>query len=151
MYENLVFQCINGERPPTCGSCPANPVRGGECCFGVRHTYGDKDCSACVLEDRCAPRAHARPVGAPKVNVPPQPTRPVQPPGVHSAPKAPPVGAPRVTVLPGGKPPPGVEPTPIEFNPKDSLLVRLLKVVAYGVLWGAFVLGASFLDKRKPE
>jgi hypothetical protein len=42
-------------------------------------------------------------------------------------------------------------PTPIQFNPKDSVWLRLLKVVGYGLVWGAFVLGAAFLDKRKPE
>lgn len=145
MYENLVYQCINGTRQPTCGSCPASSARNGPCCFGVRHEYGDSDCSACVLEEQCAPRARANPYhragGAPPRPVPP-----------------PPQAAPKVTVLPGGQPggpprgaEPRVPPDPIKFDPKDPFLLQLLKRAAYGMLWGLFVLGSAFLDRRRPE
>jgi len=76
----LISQCLNGEREPYCSGCGAHSSRNGQCCFGVRHTYNDRDCNQCVLRVDCAALTHAaepqpypyRPAVGPRVIYPQQ-------------------------------------------------------------------------------
>lgn len=43
------------------------------------------------------------------------------------------------------------EPQPVQFNPKDKLAVRFLKVSAWGAGEGFFEMGLNFFRKRRPE
>jgi len=159
--DSLISQCLNGERTPDCDYCPAQPQKGGGCCFGLRHEYNDSDCLACHLEDECRPLTHGYARSDPRVSTP----RIIYP-GRRPANTQ---GSPRIRVNTGAQRPsrplheagplPGepllaqqpVEPEPIVLNPKDNLFTRFLKVGAWGAGEGFFEMGLNFFRKRRPE
>jgi len=157
--EQLISQCINGERFRDCKYCPASPNNGGGCCFGIRHEYGDPDCKACELEKECSPIAHG------------VPTRDIRPPSRIIYPRRQTANSrtSRVRIQAGGRsdspissdpgPQPGepllvdkpYEPQPVQFNPNDNLAVRFLKVSSWGAVEGFFEMALNFCRKRRPE
>ena len=158
--EHLISQCINGERERDCDYCPASPSRNGGCCFGLRHEYGDPDCKACELENQCSRITHgtatrdAKP--SPRIIYPNRRAanssrtyasrarvRTDQP-GAGFEDPGPRPGEPLLVEKP-------FEPQPVQFNPKDKLAVRFLKVSAWGAGEGFFEMGLNFFRKRRPE
>lgn len=158
--ETLIAQCINGERERECEYCPAHQSKNGDCCFGVRHEHGDRDCMACVLSDECAPLTHGYAPRTPR----PAPSRIIYP--NRRVPNS--QGGSRVRVRSGPDqfpiveevgPQPGepllvqrpIEPQPIQLNPKDSLFKRFLQVSSWGAGEGFFEMALNFFRKRRPE
>lgn len=158
--EVLISQCLNGERDRECGLCPAHASRRGSCCFGIRHEYGDHDCTACTLEDECAPLTHGtgRAISAPRIIYPGRsvakgPVRTAVAPGTRQPMPN------RVAVMSDYGPQPGeplliqqpVQPEPLKLNPKDGLFRRFLKVSSWGAGEGFFEMALNFFRKRRPE
>lgn len=155
--EHLISQCLNGERERDCDYCPASPNRDGGCCFGLRHEYGDPDCQACELEKECSPLTH----GTSKSDSRPSPR--IIYPGRRSANSSRGTrvraGSKSLPIVEDNGPQPGepllvekpFEPEPVQFNPKDGLAARFLKVGAWGAGEGFFEMGLNFFRKRRPE
>lgn len=158
--EQLVDECLNGERDRECEDCPAHSSRGGRCCFALRHEHGDPHCTVCQLEPDCSylthgygksdARSSSRIVypGRPSANRP-QPRR------VRSTQTkkgkarefdgvGPQFGDPLLVQRPA-------DPQPLQLNPKDNLFTRFLKVGSWGAGEGFFEMGLNFFRKRRPE
>jgi hypothetical protein len=160
MHEELISQCLNGERDPDCRMCPASPNRGGKCCFSVNHEYGHPDCSACVLQQDCAQLTHNAQRQAPRVIYPSAAaqnrTIPVYTsvaPGTQTNTYRTPQPSKSHTVRPGE---PLLEtrphsPAPLQFDPNDTLFKRFVKVSAYGCWEGFFEMALHFIRTRRPE
>lgn len=158
--EVLIGQCLNGDRDRSCDYCPAHSSRNGNCCFSIRHEYGDPDCTACVLEKECAPLTHGNARSAPRIIYPGRspakvPMRTSVAPGTTTRQ----VLQNRVMVMQDYGPQPGepllvqqpIQPEPLKLNPKDGLFRRFLKVSSWGAGEGFFEMALNFFRKRRPE
>lgn len=166
----LIKECLNGERHPDCFHfsgdhlCPAAEAKGGKCCFGLRHEYGDPDCNACALSGECAPLTHGAARSdartTPRIIYPGRvpakaPVRVAVAPGTQVQR----TGNSRLPILQDYGPQPGeplliqqpVRPEPLQLNPKDGLFKRFLKVSSWGAGEGFFEMGLNFFRKRRPE
>lgn len=159
--EQLISQCLNGERERDCEYCPAHADQNGSCCFGFRHEFGDPDCNACELEKDCIPLTH----GTTERDARPSSPRMIYP-GRYasnsSSVRRVRVGTPKKKGLPilGQMGPQQgesllvqqpVQPQPIELDPNDGLFKRFLKVGAWGAGEGFFEMALNFFRKRRPE
>lgn len=157
--EEVIKQCVNGERDRTCDSCPAHNSRNGKCCFGVMHQYGDADCQQCHIEADCAQLAHSpQPKAAePYINRMVYPnSAPTQPTSIYpTRGSLPIVNSPRPTAQSSSILPPPVHTSsavqPLQFPDTDSIFVKAVKHGGYGALEGFFNMVSSFLHKRRPE
>ena len=54
-HDEIVRDCFNQKRPRVCGTCPAHPDNGGQCCFGdpSKLDSTDPECSECVFNYEC--------------------------------------------------------------------------------------------------
>jgi hypothetical protein len=155
MTNDLISQCINGERPLDCEHCPEHSSRGGACCFGIRHEYGDSDCSACYLNEECARITHHIPDRdsrySRRIIYPSTPLAKAvvrNTPMYGQRPTRAPVTTPNnVPLLPQSS----TVPDPIEIDPKHGLLQQFLLVGMWGAMEGFFTLVLDFLRKKRPQ
>ncbi len=155
--ELLITQCLNGERERDCDYCPASPHNNGQCCFGIRHEYGDPDCQACVLSSECAPLSHGVPQSHSRRIVYPQQRTPNPSSGrqVRHSTQA----RKSLPILNDMGPQPGepllvqqpVQPKPIQLDPQSSLFKRFFQVGAWGAGEGFLELTLNFMRTRRPE
>lgn len=161
--EQMISECLNGERDQNCDYCPAHSSRGGSCCFGLRHEHGDPSCTICELSKNCSYLTHGRPrsdAGAtPRIVYPAghganrtnyTKTRYTNPPRTEP-PKTNPAQEKKSydpeTILTRRR----ADPVPLQLNPDDSLFVRFCKVTGWGAGEGACEMALNFFRRRRPE
>lgn len=154
----LIYQCINGERRRDCDYCPNHSSQGGECCFGLRHEYGDPDCSACAIHIDCSQITHR------VTNADPRLSRRIIYPNTPAA-KVPVRTVPSYSnPLSQTQPLTGRSQTPtsllmqstnssdpIKLNPDHSLIHQFAVIGFWGALEGFFTLILDFLRKKRPQ
>jgi len=145
----LISQCINGERHRDCEYCHEHPSRGGECCFGSRHEYGDPDCYQCALQEDCARATHTHEREYPSRRI-------IYPstPSAKAMVRNTPMYKQKLSTTPNNSPllpQSSSSVDPIEINPKHGLVQQFLLVGAWGAIEGFFSLALDFLRKKRPQ
>ena len=153
--DQIITECLNGERTRDCDWCPAHYTKGGKCCFGKLHEHDDPQCRSCIHQEDCAPLTHDT------VSQEPAPSGRVIYHNRGQRTSTAPAARRGLPILQGSMPSaqPGepllvetpIVPEPVQLDDKDTMVQRFFKVAFWGAAEGFFEMALRYFRKRRPD